>query len=294
MKPTIRLDPLFLFASFLLIGSACSSAAPSDDDDSARAHADDDDDSTPAGTATVSGRVVNEQGAPVENLSVSLCGEVCLIETTAADGSFVFEGVREGVKVIEPTLVPPGDDLSLAVRTWSRFFDLVDVADGEAVVVPKDFILRQVPETVGPLLGLQELTPLPNLQLRFDADEVLADGPLPVGAEGIWLGAVSIPQDDWPTGGLGDWTIQAAWTLAIWDLEAEDAFDVTATLPTALDEGAEVAFLVADYTYGFTNGRFFEEAAELDALRTTLRTAGDAGLDRTTMWLAVSRSTSTP
>jgi hypothetical protein len=104
---------------------------------------------------------------------------------------------------------------------------------------------------------------------------------------------VAIPQADWPTGGLSEWTIQAAWTLAIWDLEAEDAFDVTATLPTALNEGTEAAFLVADYTYGFTNGRFFEEAAELDAQRITLRTAGDAGLDRTTLWLAVSRSTST-
>ena len=297
MKPTTDLallTLLALLASTLLLGTSCSSDAPSDDDDSTTAPGDDDDDSTPEGTASVSGRVVNEQGEPIANLSVSLCGAVCLIQPTTEDGSFVFEGVRQGTKVIEPTLVPAGDDLSLAVRSWSRFFDLVDVADGEAVEVPHDFILRQVPEVVGPLLGFQELSPLPDLQLRFDADEVLADGPLPVGAEDVWLGAVSIPQADWPTGGLGDWTVQAAWTLAIWDLEAEDAFEVTATLPSALDEGAEVAFLVADYTYGFTNGRFFEEAAELDAQRITLRTAENAGLDRTTLWLAVSRSTSTP
>ena len=290
MKPTI--PGLALFSSALLLGAACASEAPSDDDDSTAAP-DDDDDSTPPGTASVSGRVTDEQGDPIANLSLSLCGEVCLIEPTAEDGSFLFTGVRQGAKVIEPTLVPPGDDLSLAVRSWSRFFDLIEVADGEIVEISREFVLRQVPEVAGPLIGHQELNLLPDLQLRFDADEVLADGPLPVGADDIWLGAVAIPHLDWPTGGLGDWTIQAAWTLAIWDLEAEDAFEVTATLPAALDEGVEVAFLVADYTYGFSNGRFFEEAAELDAQRITLRTAGDAGLDRTTMWLAVSRSTST-
>ena len=283
---------LALFASALLLGAACATEAPSNDDDSTTAPSDDDD-STPEGTATVIGRVIDELGEPIAKLSVSLCGEVCLIEATAEDGTFEFVGVRQGTKVIEPTLVPSGDDLSLAVRSWSRFFDFVDVADGAIVEIDRDFILRRLPDVTGPLLGDQELSLIPGLQVRFDADEVLADGPLPVGAEEIWLGAVAIPQADWPRGGLSEWTIQAAWTLAIWDLEAEDAFHVTATLPTALNEGTEVAFLVADYTYGFTNGRFFEEAAELDAQRITLRTAGEAGLDRTTLWLAVSRSTST-
>jgi hypothetical protein len=52
---------------------------------------------------------------------------------------------------------------------------------------------------------------------------------------------------------------------------------------------SEVAFLVADYTYGFQNGVFFEEEAELSSDGTSIATPATGGLDRSTMWLAVVR-----
>jgi len=273
----------------LLAGVACTSPPTVDDDDSVQG-GDDDDSLSPKRTATVSGHVIDEAGNPVAELLVSLCGEVCLIEPTGADGRFLFEGVAAGVKVLEPTLVPAGDDLEQAVRSWTRFFDLVEVGEGEALELPTPFVLRRVAGAQGPLVGSSSFDLLPELRVTVDADAVLEHGPLPVGAEDIWLGAVAIPQDAWPQGGLQDWTVKAAWGLAIWDLEAEDAFEVIATLPEPIDTGAEVAFLVADYTFGFSEGRFFEEAAQLDAEGSTMRTAPGGGLDRATMWLAVSRN----
>ena len=106
----------------------------------------------------------------------------------------------------------------------------------------------------------------------------------------MWLGAVAIPEAQWPAHGLDGWTPLAVWGLAIWDLEASDGFSVQATLPEPLDPEAQVAFLVADYNYGFAEGRFFEETAELSSDGMTLSTPIGAGLDRTTRWIAATRT----
>jgi len=62
---------------------------------------------------------------------------------------------------------------------------------------------------------------------------------------------------------------------------------VSVELDEALAADAEVAFLVADYTHGFMNGEFFEEAATLSEDGRTVSTLD--GIDRTTMWMAVTR-----
>ncbi len=244
----------------------------------------------PLGTSTVSGHVLNAEGESVAALSVTLCGVVCNIVKTDDDGQFAFDGVGAGVKVIEAATVPRGDDFTLAVRSWTRFFDFVSVGDDEEVTIDTPLVLHRVANAVGPLTGAQDLQLAPELTVRFDADEILDDGALPAGADSVWLGAVEIPKKDWPQAGLNGWTVVAAWGLAIWDLEAPDAFSVNATLPTPLDPDAEVAFLVADYEYGFTEGHFYEEAAELSEDGAILRTPAGAGLDRATRWLAVTRS----
>ncbi|MCA9696501.1 MAG: hypothetical protein KC431_03165 [Myxococcales bacterium] len=244
----------------------------------------------PPAQGSLVGWVDDIDGVPIPDLPIALCGQVCQIATTDAEGRFEVLEVAPGAKVLEPALVPVGDEgLAQAVISWTRFFDIVTLGEDEALVLPEPFVMQRVEGAVGPLTGLQQLEPAPGLLVGFDADAILAAGPLPAGAEGVWLGATEVPPPLWPSGGLGDWQILAAWRFAIWDLEDEDGFAVAATLPQALEPGAEVAFLVADYTYGFLEGTFHEEAAVLSPDGTTLSTPIDGGLDRSTMWLAVTR-----
>jgi hypothetical protein len=242
------------------------------------------------GSSTVTGLVVDSDDEPVAALSVTLCGTVCRIEKTDEQGRFAFDGIASGVKVIEAATVPPGDDFTLAVRSWTRFFDFVTVGDNEDISIERPFRLHRVANAVGPLTGVQNLPLTAELGVAFDADAISEEGPLPAGADSVWLGAVDIPKDDWPRDGLRGWTVLAVWGLAIWDLETVNGYAVTATLPTALSAGSEVAFLVADYEFGFTEGHFYEEAAELSEDGAVLRTPPGAGLDRATRWLAVTRS----
>jgi hypothetical protein len=238
---------------------------------------------------SVVGFVVDELGEPIADLPMTLCGVVCQIATTDAEGRFEFTTVDVGVKVIEPALVPVGDDLEAAVKSWTRFFDFVSVGEDEAVVIDEPFVMLRVENTAGPYVGPQTVELLPELTVSFDADAIVEAGALPVGIDDVWLGAREIPTQLWPQHGLEDWTIVAAWGLAVWNLEAPDTFAVEATLPQPLAPNAEVAFLVADYDYGFANGKFFEEAAQLSDDGLTLSTPVDGGLDRATMWLAVTR-----
>jgi len=242
------------------------------------------------GSSTVSGRVVNPEGEAVTALSVTLCGKVCTIVKTDDDGRFRFEKIGAGVKVIEAATVPAEGDFTLAVRSWTRFFDFVSVGDDEDIAIEKPMVLHRVEGAVGPLSGTEELQLTPALHVSLDANRIVDEGPLPAGADGVWLGAVEIPVEDWPQSGLGDWKVLAVWGLAIWDLAAPDVFTVRATLPTPVAADAEVAFLVADYAYGFTEGEFFEEAAELSEDGLSISTPVSGGLDRATRWLAVTRS----
>ncbi len=255
--------------------------------------ADDDDVSSAAlGPASLAGRVVDLDGASVEGLSVSLCGVTCNIATTDDEGVFAFVDVPPGTKVIEPTIahVEDGEDISAAVRRWTRFFDFVTLDEDADLELDQPFVLYPVEEASGPLTGPQSMQLDDDLSVSFDADVILDDGPLPAGAAGVWLGATAIAPEHWPVRGLDGWTIEAAWGLATWDLEAPDVFAVTATLAEPVAPQADVGFLVADYTYGFTNGRFWYEPATLGADGLTLTTPPDGGIDRATLWLAVSRN----
>lgn len=243
----------------------------------------------PGPSASVVGFVTDELGAPISALPITLCGEICQVGMTDAAGRFEVLNVNAGIKVLEPALVPIGDDLEAAVKSWTRFFDFVEVIEGEQIVIDEPFVMLRVDNTVGPLTGPQTLTPLPELSVNFNADAIAEAGALPVGVDAVWLGARAVPVELWPSGGLEGWTIVAAWSLAVWNLEAPNAFAVQASLPDALPAAAEVAFLVADYNYGFANGKFFEEPAQLSPDGLTLSTPVGDGLDRATLWLAVTR-----
>jgi hypothetical protein len=239
---------------------------------------------------SVSGTVIDEDGNPIETLGVSLCFTVCRVVETDATGAFTFMGIEPATQVIENIGWPTTDPISAAL-VYTKFFDFVTIGVDEAVTIERPFVMRRV-DTDGPLTGAQQLTLAGGLEIGFDADLFgTTDNPLPSPAMELYFGAVEIPERDWPTRGHEGWRILRAWGLAVWDLHRDDAFVVSAPLGTAgpLPAGSEVAFLVADYTYGFQNGVFFEEAATLSADGTTLSTASDGGLDRSTMWLAVVR-----
>ena len=232
----------------------------------------------------VEGVLTDPEGTPLAGVKVTLCSTLCQVVDAGADGSFVFVGAWPGNNVLETTTYP-GEDQVSAVLEWSRAFDMLPVAEDEQIVLSDPLVVHPV-TTVGNLTGPQDLS-FADLQVVFDADAVIERG-IPYPAEQVALGAAVVPEANWPDG-VGDWTVHKAWSLAVWDLRVDDGFAVTATLDTAIPSGREVAFLVADYTHGFREGTFFEEAATLSGDGLTLSTPTDAGLDRTTLWLAASR-----
>jgi hypothetical protein len=244
----------------------------------------------PSYQGTVEGVAVDVAGDPIEGLGVSLCFTVCRITETDAGGTFRFDGVDPAVQVIE-NIGLPGDDPRAAALGYSKFFDFVDVGLDEQIVIDRPFVVPSV-VTEGPLSGPQAFSLAGGLEVAFDADRFgTEDNPLPTPAMALHFGAAEIPEVNWPTRGYDGWRILRAWAFAVWDLHAEDAFTVTAPLGDAgpLPADSDVAFLVADYTYGFVNGTFFEEAAEVTPDGTALVTPAGAGIDRATLLLAVVR-----
>ncbi len=241
--------------------------------------------------SSVRGQAVDEDGGPLASLAVTLCAEICLVSITDESGEFLFEQVRPAQQVLE-NLGYPGTDQAASALVHTRFFDVVPVGVDEQIVLDRPYVVYKVVDPKGPLAGAQQLSLSGGLEVSFDADLFgTDDNLLPAPAEAVHFGAVELPKKDWPTGGLGSWTVLRAWGMAVWDLHHEDAFAVVAPLAQAgpLPAGTEVGFLTADYTHGFLNGIFFEEAGELTADGTAIRTPVAAGLDRSTLWLAVAR-----
>lgn len=238
----------------------------------------------PEYSGVVEGIVTDDQDAPIPGLQVTLCGGVCRVTTVGPDGSFRFDGVWPQVNVLE-SVDYPGDDQTVAILEWSRFYELVELADGEHLVLDRPMRVHPV-STARDLAGPQDLELAPGLRVAFDADRVGVDHPLPVPADQVALGATELPGQDWPRA-TGDWTPHKAWALAIWDLEIDDGFSVTATLDTPIPAGSEVALLVADYLTGFAEGTLEVEPATLSADGLTVTAPA---VDRTTLWMVASRT----
>ena len=168
---------------------------------------------------------------------------------------------------------------------WSKFFDIVNVTEGEHVVLEAPVVVPRVAGTVLNLTGPQDVELDGGLTISFDADAVEP----PLIFETVGLGGVELPADRFPTGGLGDWTVLRGWSLVVWDMVAEDGFAAAAPLLEALPAETEVAFLVADYNHGVATGELVVEDAELSADGLTISTPAGAGLDRTTLVLAAAR-----
>ena len=283
MPPSRRVP--FAAACALLLLTACG-----EDDAGAAVGSGGGGGNEPTYHGSVSGTVVDDQGQPLAALGVTLCSTLCRVVDTDAGGAFLFEGIEPDMQVLE-NLGLPGDDFVAAALVTSYFFDFVSVGVDEEIVIERPFVVRTL-DTSGPLTGPQQLTLDGDLEVAFSADLFdTEDNPLPSPAMELHFGATEIPQADWPTAGYDGWSLLRVWGLAVWDLHEDDAFAVTAPLGAAgpLPAGSEVAFLVADYTYGFMNGKFREEEAELSADGMSIVTPAGKGIDRATMWLAVVR-----
>ena len=262
---------------WFVLASACTPAP--DGVSSSSAEPSDSSSSFPEHDGVVEGVLLDADDQPL-TLDVTLCGGICQVATPDAEGRFRFEGVWPQHNVFETLTYPDGD-----VYGWSRPFDVLKVTEGQQIELPRPVRVHRV-ETVRGLTGPQDLTLAPGLQVAFDADVIGVEHPLPYPATEVALGATELPEADWPSA-VGDWTPLKAWGLAVWDLEATDAFAVTVTLDAPLPPGTEVGFLVADYVHGFRDGTLFEEPATLspDGLVIT----STEGLDRTTLWVAAAK-----
>lgn len=268
----------------LLLGlTGCITEEPpttSNDDDEVRDDEEDDEETPDPDATTLAGRLESETGEPLPDIPLTLCGSgMCAFARSDDDGDFLFERVPAGPAVLENAVAPNEEH-----HLWSRFFDIVTVVGPGPTVLEAPLVIPATPAPALDLEAVQEVV-RDGLSLSFDADRLQ----LPFSVDGVSVGIEPLPETRWPTGGLGDWTILRGWALSVWDLRRTDEFEAIAELDTALPEGTEVAFLVADYDYGSANGLFRVEEATLSSDGLSIMTPDDGGLDRLTLVFAAAR-----
>ncbi len=223
-------------------------------------------------------------GEDAKNLMITLCGDSCYNEPTNCEGVVYFPFADSDTYVLEPLFAP-----NLEFDRWARSFDFVDFdASGDRLDLSASPYIVPLVEEIEPIgTGEVERIFSSGLEVRFNSEAI----ELPFGPKLATLGAVEIPEAEYPTGGLLDWTAMRVWALAIWEMEIAEAegFQVVAPLTSPVPDGAEVSFLVAHYEYGIVSGTFEVFPAEIAADRMSITTPSDAGIDRTTMWIAAMR-----
>ena len=229
---------------------------------------------------SVSGAVQAADGTPQGGIMLTLCGAVCLFTTTENDGSFIYNDVRPLAAVLETSTYPNSDHLH-----YSRYFDFLDVGENEVITIAEPLIIPEITAVNEDLSGAQNLDLDGGLSISFNADLV----ELPPDATNVSVGAVELPQAQWPINGLDGWTIERAWALSTWDLESKDGFDITAPLSAGLPPGTEVAILYADYIDGITTGHFMVVESTLAPDGMSISTPEGQGIERLTLILAASR-----
>ena len=262
--------------------------ATGDDDDDVAAPCTDPDDpenwvTEPPPVWEVAAAFVTPDGEPVRNLMITLCGSACYNEPTNCEGVVYFPYADPDEYVLEPLFA-----IDQQYDRWARSYDFVSYDNQQIDLSAEPFVIPEVQEIEVFGSGPQERIFSSGLEVRFDGDHV----ELPFGPDEPTLGAVEIPPERFPTGGLLGWTPQRAFALAVWEMEIEEpeGFQVVVPLAEAVPEGDEVTFLVAHYDYGIVEGTFEVFPAELSEDRMAIRTPAGQGIDRTTFWIAATRS----
>jgi hypothetical protein len=89
---------------------------------------------------TITGKVVDESGAPLGEKLVSVCGQVCFFGQTTADGSFVTK-VNQNIKIANFAAAVHGrpDHASL--------YEKIPVSTSETIALPKTLVLPKLNAT---------------------------------------------------------------------------------------------------------------------------------------------------
>ncbi len=273
-------------------GDDDDSAPPADDDDVADDDdaTGDDDDSTPcemdpcettADTGYVGGTLLLPDGTPGSCLVLTVCSDAqCIFTNASEDGEFCVDGLNPDDYVVH-NLSYPGEDAMVDMFQWSSFYDFAPVVAGQATTFPEDFVVPEVSEAIGDLVGDTSIAYFNGeLQLDFDA-QYLHFPPPSNNNPAPTLGAVKLPENRWPTNGLLDWGIVAAWhfapfeTALIEEAEPDDIeheFDITINVGPQ-DPAMEYALLYAHYqdiTADIATGHFTEAPAVLAADNETI------------------------
>ena len=272
------------------LNSSCASSQADDDDtsDDDDDTSDDDDDATPAPQGSLSGRVVDLGGAALADIGVSCCSdETCLTATTAADGSFLIEGLNANTYVVD-NLGYPGNDAQAAAAEWGKFFDFVTIGPDEAVILERDLVLPLAAEPQQVVAGANSLSYAGGLEVNFDGSAISlpfivgyftddddddgianyldADASSPLSVSSIELEA-----DAWPAGGLDGNEVKMAWAFAPFETALESgSFTVSMTLTEAVPSGMPVTLMWADYEVGVQSESFESTTATISSDGLTL------------------------
>jgi hypothetical protein len=226
-------------------GSGDKAAAGADEArDSGTAEVDDDsedeeEEGLAPGQGAFGGRVVDDEGSPLEDILVNLCAESCYAQRTDADGRWTHElpADRYSLELLE-------GDPSAPTRGWP--LAPVTVVEGETHILEDDVLMPVLTHhhTIDTDRWLEVGE---GLDLFVDPNTWTAPDLAPEDAE-PWVAGVRV---DPATAGLPleglEGTVVAMWYLAPLDTRPTGEWPVRLEGELGLAPGTEAALMVADY-----------------------------------------------
>jgi len=263
-----RYAPLLLVAS---LAGACSSSS----DESSPGTESDAGLDAPTEGATLSGRVLDVDGAPVP-AALGLCADACWIAFTDDAGEFLYQGLTEGHYKLDVRAKPEAGD------AFSALSFPLDLAKDEALVLSEPLVL---PETAGGTLigpGEQQVQVDDQLNLTIDGAELV----LPLGLTEGTLAGVRVAPEHWPPNELPQGTVHAMWALNPFSTTSNVPMGVEIQNDLGLAADEAVRFHTIDEQTGLVE---LEAAGQVSGDALTLATSAGEGLSRIT-WLIVASS----
>jgi hypothetical protein len=200
---------------------------------------DDDDTGLAPGQGAFGGRVVDEEGAPLEGILVNLCAESCYAQRTDADGRWTHELPADlySLELLE-------GDPSAPTRGWP--LAPVTVIEGETRILEDDVVMPLLTHH-HTIVTDRWLEVGEGLDLYVDPNTWTAPDLAPEDAE-PWVAGVRVDPAaaGLPLEGL-EGTVVAMWYLAPLDSRPTGDWPVRLSGELGLAPGTEAALMVADY-----------------------------------------------
>ncbi|MCK6527933.1 carboxypeptidase-like regulatory domain-containing protein [Myxococcota bacterium] len=283
----IRSDNLAALLASLGLASLVGCADAGDDDDLADDDssptdddvADDDaadDDTAPEWQGSLTGVVQDMGGAPLGDLRVTLCLDICLFGQTDGSGGFTFSGLEPGTHKFDA--IAPAQDGDTA---WSNVLFPVVIGEDEAVVLAAPVFVPEVGAPV-PFAAAGPVS-VASGELVLTLDPATLD--FPPGVDSPWVAGARIDPSHWPPFAPDGVEVLGAWALAPYDTEAKgDPIPVRVEDSFGLAADAAVRFWVLSYDDG---GLVEAGTGAVTADGAAIETDAGEGLPRLT-WVAVS------